>query len=401
VKSVKIPASPGDGSPGPDGRSLSSEGGSPVARTVVRNGPGTVAEGTPRRPAQRRVTIRDVAQLAQVSLGTVSNVLNNPASVAPATRNRVLEAINSTGFVRSTAAHQLRVGKSGTIGVVLIDIANPFFAEMARGAEHVLRERDYVLMLCSSDESAEREHRYFRVLEEHRVDGLLISPVERDLEGAAELVAHGIPTVLLDRDGSSRGLCSATVDDVRGAELAADHLFELGHQTVAFVNGPSTIRQCLDRKEGARRSARRARRRGKAVLRELPVGALTIEQGEAAVAALLALEPRPTAVMCANDLLALGVLRGLAAAGMAVPDEMAVVGYDDVAFASMLSPALSSVRQPKYELGVVAAELLLEEVGGLPHQHRAIRFEPELVVRASSAPVPRGAPRRALPAVGR
>ena len=366
-------------------RQLSSTGaGSGASVTARPNGPGADA-ATARSPARRRVTIRDVANLAQVSLGTVSNVLNNPAAVATPTRNRVLEAINSTGFVRSTAAHQLRVGKSRTIGVVLLDIGNPFFAEMVRGAEHVLRERDYVLILCSSDESAEREQRYFRVLEEHRVDGLLISPVERDLEGTAQLVAHGIPTVLLDRDGSSRGLCSATVDDVRGAELAADHLFELGHRIIAFVNGPATIRQCIDRKEGARRSARRARHRGGARLSEVAVGALSIEQGEGAVAPLMALEPRPTAVMCANDLLALGVLRGLAAAGISVPDEMAVVGYDDVAFASMLSPSLTSVRQPKYELGVVAAELLLEEVAGLPHEHRAIRFEPELVVRASSA----------------
>lgn len=350
-------------------------------------GPGAPGSQAVRRgPAKRRVTIRDVANLAQVSLGTVSNVLNNPSSVATTTRKRVLEAINTTGFVRSTAAHQLRVGKSRTIGVVLLDISNPFFTEMARGAEHVLRERDYVLVLCSSDESAEREQRYFRALEEHRVDGLLISPVEQELEGAARLVAHGIPAVLLDRDGSSRGLCSATVDDVRGAELAADHLFELGHQTVAFVNGPLTIRQCIDRREGARRSARRARRRGPATLKEVTVSALSIEQGEAAVEALFALSPRPTGVMCANDLLALGVLRGLAASGVAVPGEMAVVGYDDVAFASMLSPSLSSVRQPKYELGVVAAELLLEEVAGGPHEHRSVRFEPELVVRGSSSP---------------
>jgi LacI family transcriptional regulator len=348
------------------------------------------ADQAERTPPKRRVTIREVANLAQVSLGTVSNVLNNPSVVAPATRERVLDAIESTGFVRSTAAHQLRVGKSRTVGVLVLDIANPFFTEMVRGAEHVLRERDYVLIVCSSDQSAEREQRYFRVLEEHRVDGLLISPVERDLEGAAELVAHGIPTVLLDRDGSSRGLCSATVDDVRGAELAADHLFEQGHQAIAFVNGPPSIRQCIDRREGARRSTRRARRRGSASLREIVADALTIEQGEAAVKALFAMRPRPSAVMCANDLLALGVLRGLSVAGIVVPDEMAIVGYDDVAFASMLSPSLTSVRQPKYELGVVAAELLLEEMTGLPHDHRDVRFEPELVIRASStkSPVP-------------
>ena len=189
------------------------------------------------------------------------------------------------------------------------------------------------------------------------------------------------------------------MDDVRGAELAADHLFELGHRTIAFVNGPATIRQCIDRREGARRSVRRARRHGVARLSEVTVGALSIEQGEAAVVVLLGLEPRPTAVMCANDLLALGVLRGLAATGIAVPDEMAVVGYDDVAFASMLSPSLTSVRQPKYELGVVAAELLLEEVAGLPHEHRAIRFEPELVVRASSASSRHHGPKRAGPLV--
>ena len=335
-------------------------------------------------PGKRRVTICEVADLAQVSLGTVSNVLNNPSVVAPVTRKRVLDAIDSTRFVRNTAARQLRVGKSRTIGVVLLDIANPFFTEIVRGAEHVLREQDYVLMLCSSDESAKREQRYLRMLEEHRVDAILVCPVESDLTSATALVASGIPTVLLDRDGSSYGLCSAAVDDIRGAELAADHLLELGHKAIVLVNGPATIRQCIDRKEGALRSVRRARARGTS-LQEIVVGALTIDQGERAVTAMLSADPRPTAVMCANDLLAFGVLRGLAAAHVAVPGEMAVVGYDDVVFASMLSPSLSSVRQPKYELGVAAAELLLEEVAGKPHEHRAIRFEPELVVRASTS----------------
>jgi LacI family transcriptional regulator len=365
--------------------------GTPVNRLGPVERRNSSSSGADHTSAKRRVTIREVANLAQVSLGTVSNVLNNPLVVAPATRKRVLDAIDSTRFVRNTAAHQLRVGKSRTIGVVLLDIANPFFTEIVRGAEHVLREQDYALMLCSTDESAKRERRYFRVLEEHRVDGILVCPVDSDLESAVALVASGIPTVLLDRDGSSHGLCSAAVDDIRGAELAADHLFELGHQAIALVNGPATIRQCIDRKEGARRSVQRARCRS-ASLQEIVVGALTIDQGEAAVVALLAAEPRPSAVMCANDLLAFGVLRGLAAAGVAVPEEMAVVGYDDVVFASMLSPSLSSVRQPKYELGVAAAELLLEEVTGAPHEHRAIRFEPELVVRASSTPRPVSAP---------
>ncbi len=331
-----------------------------------------------------RVTISEVARLAQVSVGTVSNVLNNPTAVAPATRTRVLEAIDQTGFVRSKAAHQLRVGKSLTVGIVVLDIVNPFFAEMVRGAEHVLRDKGYVLMVCSSDESTELERQYLRVLEEHRVDGLLITPAEGDLAQLSVLAQRGIPTVLLDCHGEANSLCSATVDDVRGGELAASHLFGLGHKTIAFVNGPTSIRQCADRREGARKALRRARRRSEATLGEITVSALAVDHGERAVAAILAATPRPTAVMCANDLLALGVLRGLAEIGISVPDEIAVVGYDDVTFASMLSPALTSVRQPKYELGATAAQLLLEEALGSEHEHRSVRFEPELIVRASS-----------------
>ena len=159
--------------------------GTPVNRLGPAERRHSSSSGADRTSAKRRVTIREVANLAQVSLGTVSNVLNNPLVVAPATRKRVLDAIDSTRFVRNTAAHQLRVGKSRTIGVVLLDIANPFFTEIVRGAEHVLREQDYVLMLCSTDESAKREQRYFRVLEEHRVDGILVCPVDSDLESAA------------------------------------------------------------------------------------------------------------------------------------------------------------------------------------------------------------------------
>ena len=351
-------------------------------------GPGLLSAQSGRTSVIRHVTIRDVAHLAEVSLGTVSNVLNNPDVVAAPTRRRVLDAIDRTGFVRSTAAHQLRAGKSRTVGVVLLDIANPFFAEMVRGAEGVLRDKGYVLMVCSTDESTERERRYLRVLEEHRVDGLLITPVDRDLHEVAELAARGVPTVLLDRDGGDNELCSATVDDVRGGELAAGHLFELGHTNIAFVNGPSSIRQCADRREGGQRALRRARRRGRATLREITVNALSVDQGEIAVEAVLSLTPRPSAVMCANDLIALGMLKRLSQIGVAVPQDIAVVGYDDVSFASMLSPPLTSVRQPKYELGAIAAELLLEEALGTNHEHRSVRFEPELVVRASSgAPV--------------
>jgi LacI family transcriptional regulator len=346
--------------------------------------------------AGARATLRDIAQMAQVSVGTASNVLNNPELVAPSTRARVLEAIQGTGFVRSTAAQQLRVGESRTVGVVLLDFANPLFAEMVRGAEHVLRDEGYVLMVCSSDESSERERHYLRLLEEHRVDGLLIAPVDTVLDSVTVLAKRGIPTVLLDRDAGGTGLCSVTVDDVRGGDLAASHLFALGHDMIGFVNGPRAIRQCADRRVGARLALRRASRSGEKQLREVAAGALSVEHGEKAVEDLLALEPRPTAVMCANDLLALGVLKGLVAVGTRVAQDMALVGYDDVTFASMLSPPLTSVRQPKYEVGASAARLLLEQFSGRSVHAHSLRFEPELIVRASSVGVPRPDPRGPL-----
>jgi LacI family transcriptional regulator len=345
-----------------------------------RNGPAPQVEPKAWVP----VTIRDVARVAGVSTGTVSNVLNRPDIVATATRQRVLDAVDSTGFIRNTQAYQLRGGRSHTVGVVVLDVSNPFFTEMFRGAESRLQAEGYVLMLASTDDSIERETSFVRAMEEHRVEGVLITPVGADLERLEGLKTRGVPTVLLDRKATADEFCSVTVDDVRGGELAARHLFELGHRDVAFVNGPTTIRQCRDRRQGVRKAVRSVTKTMKVQVNELPVGALTVRHGEDVVERILEMKPRPTAVMCANDLLALGVLRGLAARGVRVPEDLAVVGYDDLIFGSMLSPALTSVRQPAFELGVAAAQLLLDEVRNPDHRHREVRFEPELVVRASS-----------------
>ena len=330
------------------------------------------------------VTIRDVAKAAGVSTGTVSNVLNRPDIVAETTRRRVLDAVSSIGFIRNTQAYQLRGGRSHTVGVVVLDVSNPFFTEMFRGAESRLQSEGYVLMLGSTDDSADREANFVRAMEEHRVEGVLITPAATDLEGLAGLKTRGVPTVLLDRRARGDEFCSVTVDDVRGGELAARHLFETGHRSVVFVNGPTTIRQCRDRRQGVRKAVRSAAKTKTVEVTELSVGALSVRHGEEAVERILGMSPLPTAVMCANDLLALGTLRAFAARGVRVPEELAVVGYDDLIFGSMLSPALTSVRQPAFELGAAAAELLLDEVRNPDHRHREVRFEPELIVRASS-----------------
>jgi LacI family transcriptional regulator len=324
--------------------------------------------------------MKAVAERAEVSVGTVSNVLNRPQLVAAPTRDRVLAAISELGFVRNESARHLRTGPSPVLGLLVPDVANPFFADLARGAEEVAEANGYVLGLYNSGEDADREHRHLAHLTRQHVQGVLITPLDSDSDSIADLGAHGIPAVLLYRGTSRRRQCSVTVDDVFGGHLAAGHLVEQGHQRIGFV-GPSSVRLVGDRLAGLRMGVP-----GGAV-EVFETAGLTIEAGRAAGDRIgrLPAGDRPTGLLCANDLLALGVLQEVIAHGVRVPDELAIVGYDDIGFAAAAVVPLSSVRQPAEDLGATAMQLLLEEIGDRPgHQHRHVVFEPELVVRASS-----------------
>lgn len=330
-------------------------------------------------------SIREVAERAGVSLGTVSNVLNHPEIVAETTRQRVQSVIDELGFVRNGSAHQLRAGHSRHLGLVVLDVTNPFFTEVARGVEDAANEAGYVVILCNSDDSLEKENRYLRVLEEQRSAGILITPLQNDVGYLQRLRRQEMAIVLLDRPSRARDLCSVAVDDVLGGELATRHLLELGHRCIAFISGPLNIRQCAERRRGMRRAVKASGLDPDQVIVEIPAAAQNSSSGEKCVEILLSDSRKPTAAFCANDLIALGVMRGLIQRGVKVPDEMALVGYDDVEFASVLSPALTSIRQPKYQLGRAAAELLLEEISGTEeHQHKQITYQPELIVRATT-----------------
>ncbi|KAB2378180.1 LacI family transcriptional regulator [Actinomadura montaniterrae] len=333
------------------------------------------------------VGIKQVAAHAGVSPGTVSNVLNRPERVAAATRARVEQAIVELGFVRNGSASTLRAGHSSTIGLMVLDLANPFFTDVARGVEDVASERGYAVILSSSGESDEREQRNLRVLAEQRVRGVLLTPVGDEGGNADRLRDRGVPVVLLDHPTPRANQCSVAVDDVAGGELAVTHLLEDGARTLGFVTGPAGLRQCADRRRGALR-ALRAAGLGRDVLREVSVGAMNARAGQEAARRLLESGgPLPEAIFCANDLLALGVLRVLLQAGVKVPTDVALIGYDDIEFSAAAAVPLSSVRQPTYQLGRIATELLLEECdesGG--HAHQQVMFQPELVVRESSRP---------------
>ncbi|MET8464482.1 LacI family DNA-binding transcriptional regulator [Micromonospora zamorensis] len=330
--------------------------------------------------------IKEVARHAGVSLGTVSNVLNRPDTVAPATRQRVLDAISTLGYVRNDSARQLRAGRSRTVAIVVLDVANPFFTDVVRGAEQAIEGAGAMLVVCNSGEDSARERRHLELLEEQRVRGVLITPVGHGPQPILDrLIERGIPVVLVDRGTGRANLCSVAVDDVLGGRLAMDHLLDQGHQRIAYLGGPLTIAQVADRHAGA---AAALRDRGStADLRVAMTTSLTVAAGRRAAEELLALpvRKRPTAVFCANDLIALGVLQELTARGVRVPIDVAIVGYDDIEFAGAAAVPLSSVRQPRDQLGRAAAELLLEEAeSGDTHRHRHVVFQPELVVRRSS-----------------
>ncbi|WP_280217655.1 LacI family DNA-binding transcriptional regulator [Nocardia neocaledoniensis] len=328
------------------------------------------------------VSIKDVARQAGVSLGTVSNVLNRPDQVSPATRERVLRAIAETGYVRNDSARQLRDGRSRMLAMVVLDMTNPFFADVAHGAEEVAATHNATLMLCNSGDDPVRERRHLELIAEQRVRGVLITPVDGDGERALEsLSAQGVPSVLVDRGSGRTDRCSVSVDDELGGRLAARHLLELGHRHIGFVGGPMSITQVADRRRGAATEAQAAG----AHLDVIDTEALTFEAGRDATSALLDHGDRPTALFCANDLLALGVLQALTSRGKSVPGDMAVVGYDDINFAASAAVPLTSVRQPREELGRAAARLLLEEADGVvTHRHQHVVFFPELIARRST-----------------
>jgi LacI family transcriptional regulator len=332
------------------------------------------------------VSIREVAAYAGVSVGTVSNVLNRPDVVAEPTRSRVQAAIKQLGFIRNESARQLRAGRSRTVGLIVLDVANPFFTDVARGVEDEASESGLAVILCNSDDQQTKETHYLELLEEHRVQGILITPVSGAYERLARLQRRGTPVVLLDSRSPTRGQCSVSVDDVLGGDIAVTHLLGARHERIAFVGGPMTIRQVADRREGAVRALERSGLRGDQ-LQVIVTAALNVPAGKLAGAEIAGMPAgrRPTAVFCANDLLALGVLQEMTASRIRVPDSISIVGYDDIDFAAAAAVPLSSVRQPRHLLGRTAAQLLLEEaLGAASHQHRQVVFEPELVIRQSS-----------------
>jgi LacI family transcriptional regulator len=330
-------------------------------------------------------SMKDVANKAGVSTATVSNALNHPELVSAATAVRIHQAIEELGFVRNGTAVNLRAGKSRSIGLVVPDIGNPFFTDIARGAEDMAGARQYAMVLCSTDEDQEKQERYLRLLIQQGVDGLLIRPNDEDEEPLLALRERGLSVVLINRQTENRNFCSVVVDGERGSEESVDYLAGLGHKHIAWATWSLKNPGFATRAKGIAKAAKRW---------GMDVSTITVQgmnngSGEIAAEKFLTLEPRPTAILCANDLLALDALRGLIQRGIRVPEDVSVIGFDDIDFCANARVPLTTVAVPRYQIGSTAAGLLLDEIDNPEkHAHQQVVFQPRLIIRESSGPAP-------------
>jgi LacI family transcriptional regulator len=329
-------------------------------------------------------TIHDVARYAGVSAGTVSNVLNRPGYVAAPTRERVLAAIADLGFTPVQHARKFPAGRERTLGLALADLANPFFVDVALGAEAEAKSLGVGVVMIHNGDDAEREQDNIELLVQQRVHGIMITPVRTVDSALDRLDARGIPLVYVDRVDEQSGRCWVKTDDVAGGRLAGEHLISLGHRDVAFAGNLGSSAQVDRRFAGFAAALAEAG----VVPEPIMTDSWRITDGCQAGAALATrpADKLPTAIMCGNDLIALGLLLEFARHGIRVPDDISIVGFDDLSWSQAATVPLTTVRQPREELGRRAVRMLLDEIDrGSAHLHRHELLIPELVIRASSS----------------
>lgn len=327
-------------------------------------------------------SVKDVAALAGVSSSTVSNYLNHPHVLGAASREKVRAAIEQLGFVPNESARQLRAGSSKALALILLDAWLPYFHDLSRGVDDVARERGWSLFFSNSDRDRDRERHNIDMFEAHRVQGIVIYPLGDVVPRLEQLADRGIRSVVIGPIRESPTVASVTFDDHGGGRLAGEHLLSLGRRRLLFLGTPA-VTESNNRLAGLREAVAGTH----ATVSVMDVDHLTTEDGLRAGARIAALPPheRPDAVFAANDMVALGVLTPLLRHDIRVPEEIALIGFDDVAEAHQSVVPLTSVRQPGYEIGRAAGTALLQQLADPTARPPATTpFPAELVVREST-----------------
>jgi LacI family transcriptional regulator len=334
--------------------------------------------------ATGRASIRHVAERAGVSVTTVSHALNGTRFVSDEARAKVEEASHALGYVPSEVARWLKQNTTRTLGMLVPNNSNPYFAEIIRGVERRCHAAGYSLLLCNSDDDGQRQADHLRVLAERRVDGLVLVAAGDDAQIVASCAGLRVPLVLVDREIDSISADLIEVDHAAGGELATAHLLSLGHKRVACIGGPAKLRPSQQREAGWRRGLASAGIKPRA--NELERGDFDAPGGAEAMKRLLNSSKPPTAVFVCNDLMAIGALHAAHEAGVNVPRDLSIIGFDDIELAAYTMPPLTTIAQPKEAIGTGAAEMLLERLRAGRSQPSRLILQPELRLRASCAP---------------
>jgi LacI family transcriptional regulator len=328
------------------------------------------------------VTIRDVARAAGVSTATAARALGGYGHASPAARRKVSESARQLGYRPNVVARALVSRATTTVGLVVGDIENPFFAAAARGLADVMDAHGYTVLLANADEDAGRERRAVDALRARQVDGMVVVPAPgASPEHLTELVTAGVPLVLLDRAVVGVAADSVLVRNVAGARAAVAHLAGLGHRRIGVVSDSPEITSSAERIQGYRQALRAAGIAPEPGL--ISIGGPTRDDGEAAALRLLDRADRPTAVFTANNFMTVGALRAARSLGLRIPDDVALVGFDDLDWTTLVQPPVTVVRQPVADLGRVAGERLLRRLEGDAGPPKRIRLDANLIVRGS------------------
>lgn len=328
--------------------------------------------------------IRDIAQLAGVSTATVSHVINSTRFVSDEIKQKVQEVIERNGYTPNAHARTLAMQRNHTFGLILSDLSNPFFPELVKSIQEFANQKGYEIMLANTNYDAKRTVASVQRMLEQRVSGVAVMTSEMDAALAARLAAREIAVVFLDVGKVGPYVSSITVNYEKGIRAGVEHLLELGHRRIAYISGPLRLKSAQRRQLAFTKTMKKYETQP-----FVYEGDFKATGGQQAVAAMLQQKPRPTAIVAANDLMAMGAMRELRKAGLRVPEDISVVGFDNILFAELADPPLTTIALPREEIGRAAVEALLHTVTDKNKDGREYKITPKLMVRESTGPLAR------------